>query len=398
MIDLKLIYNRKKEAKKNNEQAVIEIRATLRGARKQKYYSTKIKIALNEWNSEDRKVNAKNKNADEYNFYLKKYVRDLEDLQLERNFKKLPFTFDDIKAYFKHKKEKTSSFFAFVNSELEGDLSLKKKTKTQHRNTLTIFKKFAGSDVVFTQLNISFLERFINYLRAQGYQQNTIHKHHKNLKKYIDLAIKKEFTEIKNPCREVKVRSEQKPRDVLTISQINELAKLCFNENDTKLMQVRDMFLFSCYTGLRISDVCGLKTEYVKSIVHGFELDFFTIKVNKRAELPLYKLFTVPGSRSLPEQILIKYLRPGDIFVFPKLSEAFINRHLKVLAGLCKLNINLTFHIARETFGTYMAGKVEPFYLKNLMQHSDIKTTMRYVHLDKRMMNDKLDKITDWQT
>lgn len=397
MIVFKLIYNRKKQAKEDDQYGLIEIQAYLEGSRKRKWFSTKIKVKRGEWSDKDKKVTNKNKDAKTHNFYLKKYIADLEHLQLERDFKKLPFTFNDIKAYFRHKQEKTTSFISFVNAEIENDLILSSKTKAQHRNTITILQKFANGDVLFSDLNYAFLDKFTNHLIGKEYKQNTIHKHHKNVKKFIGLAIKKEFTDIKNPYDNYKVKSEQKPRDVLTMQEVETIAKLTFNENETKLKQVRDMFLFACYTGLRISDVCALKPEYIKTIQHGMELDFITIKVKKQAELPLYKLFTVKELPSLPEQIINQYLNPDNALVFPKLSEQYINRQLKDLAALAGIKINLTFHVARETFGTYMAGKVEPFYLKRLMQHSDIKTTMRYVHLDKKMMNDKLDKITSWE-
>jgi hypothetical protein len=187
MINFKLVYNRKKGAKRNNETAIIEIRATLRGARTQKYYSTKIKVTPLEWNEKDKRV-IKNKDADNHNYYLDKYINELKHLQYEKDFKKQPFTFEDVKAYFKQKKEVTSSFISFVNAEIDTDLSVKPKTKAQHRNTINILKDFTKEDILFSDLNYAFLDKFINHLRELEYQQNTIHKHHKNLKKFIDLA------------------------------------------------------------------------------------------------------------------------------------------------------------------------------------------------------------------
>src|ERR1700740_2489740 len=309
MIDFKVIYDRKKETKEPNSLGLIEIQAYLRGERVQKYYSTKIKVKLCEWNKKDKKITNKNKDADKHNYTLKRYIKELEDEQFKKGFDNMPFTFEDIKRYFTHKKEKTSSFVSFVNAEIESDLSLSKKTKAQHRNTMNILKQFTPEDILFSDLKYDFLDKFTNYLIGKDYEQNTIHKHHKNLKKFIGLAIKKELTDIKNPYNNYKVKSEQKTRDILSIKEVEALAKLTFNENETKLKQVRDMFLFACYTGLRISDVCALKPEYIKNLEQGIELDFVTIKVKKRAELPLYKLFTVKDLPSLPEQIINEYLK-----------------------------------------------------------------------------------------
>src|SRR5947207_883485 len=104
------------------------------------------------------------------------------------------------------------------------------------------------------------------------------------------------------------------------------------------------MFLFACYTGLRISDVTNLKTEYVKKD-KGYSLDFMTIKVNKRAEIPVHSLFKVKeSSLSRPEMILEKYYNKENKFILPKISEPYINRQLKVISSDAKIPIKVTFH------------------------------------------------------
>lgn len=251
-------------------------------------------------------------------------------------------------------------------------------------------------DVPFNAITYDFISRFVNYLRSKNMAVNTVHKHHKNIKKFVDIAIKKGLIETANPCRDIKVKSEEKPRKVLSVSQREAIELLTFNENDTKLVQVRDMFLFACYTGLRISDACGLRPEHVKQTEQGFKLDFYSQKTKKRAELPLYNLFPVQGAQTLPEQLLSKYLTGNRPFVFSKLSEQYINRHLKVIAQLANIPFNLTFHIGRETFATFLAQRMPVATLRPLLQHSDIKTTMRYVHIQEQMINESLTKV-DWK-
>src|ERR1700740_874253 len=144
MIDFKVIYDRKKETKEPNSLGLIEIQAYLRGERVQKYYSTKIKVKLCEWNKKDKKITNKNKDADKHNYTLKRYIKELEDEQFKKGFDNMPFTFEDIKRYFTHKKEKTSSFVSFVNAEIESDLSLSKKNKSATPHHFKYFKKFSS--------------------------------------------------------------------------------------------------------------------------------------------------------------------------------------------------------------------------------------------------------------
>ncbi len=256
MIDFDLVFDRRKETGKNSPTGLIEIRASLRGARMHREYSTKIRVKPSEWSEKDKRVTYKNKDADLHNRILIKHLKGLSDLQYEKEYKKQPFTFDDVKAHFRPKEEKTNSFISFIKSEIETDRSVTTKTKAQHQNTLNILQKFKVEDILFSDLSFALIDKFNNHLIERKYRQNTIHKHHKNLKKFIGLAIKKEFTEIKNPYDKYKVKSEQKPRDILNMAEVDALAKLIFNKNAEKLAQVRDMFLFACYTGLRISDVC----------------------------------------------------------------------------------------------------------------------------------------------
>jgi integrase len=178
---------------------------------------------------------------------------------------------------------------------------------------------------------------------------------------------------------------------------MKQLEKLDLQKLPDKVSIVRDMFLFSCYTGLRISDATNLKTEYVKKGKDGYELEFITIKVNKRAEIPLHSLFKKTKEKlSSPEIILEKYFDHKNEFVFPKLTEPFINSHLKVIAIEAKIPIKITFHTARHSFGTYMASKIPLPQLMYLMQHSDIKTTMMYVNMNQELVKQGLLKV-DWK-
>jgi integrase len=393
-VQFSLVFDRKKQVKAPSQKGLVELRAYQNATAK--YFSTKIQVRPSEWNEPRQEVHGKHPESTALNIQLRKMMSIVEDKQAEAYFKKQNFTLSDVKAIIRNKKQQTQSYIDFVYAELAGDNLLHKITKYHQKNTLKKLVEFnKGDDVLFSDLNLHFIDGFLNYLRAKKYSINTVCKHFKNIKKYIDLAINKEYIEGKNPCKSLTVKTEDKPRDVLTEKHIESVEKLIFSVNDTKLKQVRDMFLFACYTGLRISDVIGLKTDYVKENDKGFELDFFTQKVNKHAVLPLYILFPVTENKSKPEQILTQYFNKENILVFPKLSDQYINRQLKLIATLAEIGFNLTFHIGRATFSTYMANKLPTPVLMQLLQHSELKTTMRYVHLNDKMIKEQLIKV-DW--
>jgi site-specific recombinase XerD len=92
---------------------------------------------------------------------------------------------------------------------------------------------------------------------------------------------------------------------------------------------------------------------------------------------------------------LERYYNDQNELVFPKLPESKINRHLKEIAKEAGISKKVTFHMGRHTFGTIMSTKVPLPTLQNLMQHSDIKTTMIYVNMSNDMIDDSLGKV-DW--
>jgi integrase len=410
--DLSFVFDRKNTVKEPKQKGVISLRAYQNA--KVKYFSTKIEVYEKEWNAKRQEINNRHPDTDELNMQLQIFKSKIEKLQTEYYAKNKAFTLDTIKDFIKSRKVNRYSYIEFVKDEIESDTLLRAKTKIQHLNTINKLLEFTGQkDVLFSEINFDFIDRFVNYLRTKNFAQNTIHKHHKNIKKFVEIAIKKGLHETTNPCKELKVKSEEKPREVLTLAELKAIENLTFEKQNYRFEQVRDMFLFACYTGLRISDVCALKPDYIKETDKGLELNFFTVKTNKHAVIPLYMLFPVNDKKSKPEQVLNKYLTRGHtgenlemiygqpedkqkrFFVFPKLPEPYINRHLKVIANDAGIKFNLTFHIGRETFATYMAGKLPTPTVMKLLQHSDLKTTMRYVHLSTKMVEEQLTKV-DW--
>jgi integrase len=82
--------------------------------------------------------------------------------------------------------------------------------------------------------------------------------------------------------------------------------------------------------------------------------------------------------------------------IFPQYTNQHANRILKVLAVAAKIPTKLTFHIARHTFGTFLAEKTcNPYLIMDLMGHTDIKTSMIYIHRSQERINRQL-KDVNW--
>ena len=152
------------------------------------------------------------------------------------------------------------------------------------------------------------------------------------------------------------------------------------------------MFVFSCYSGLRFSDVQNLKNKDITNTNNAYVVEIRQLKTEDFVKLPLSLLFNGKAV-----DIIKKYENSSpEKFLFPRISNQKANQYLKVVAMLAKITKNLTFHIARHSFGTNLAyATADQFLIKELMGHSDIKTSMIYIHITQDQIKEKL-KNTKW--
>lgn len=240
--------------------------------------------------------------------------------------------------------------------------SIKSYLKTYSK--LRTFKEH----IFFDQLKIELIEDFERYLTRTKLAPNTRALHHKNLKSFINIAIKRDIR-IANPYEFFKIKRIKGNRDFLTPEELNNLIELYFSiDLSPELQNVLEYFLFACYTGLRISDVQVLNSE---SIIAGM-LVFTPVKTKN-----LRKVVKIP----LPDMALhIIKDRVGKLFNC--ISDQKTNLNLKDIAAAAKIKKCVSFHVARHTFATTFlrnGGTVE--VLQKLLGHSKIETTMEYVHI-----------------
>ena len=151
-----------------------------------------------------------------------------------------------------------------------------------------------------------------------------------------------------------------------------------------RLEQVRDVFIFSCFTGLAYIDVKKLTEKNIRTSFDG-KLWIMTKrqKTNIQSNILLLEVARI---------ILEKYksqLPNGDLL--PVLSNQKMNVYLKEIGDLCKIDKNLTFHLARHTFTTTitLAKGVPIETVSKKLGHTNIRTTQIYARItDSKVSND----------
>lgn len=279
-------------------------------------------------------------------------------------------------------------FIPFFRQEVERS-SLKRSTKQNHLSTLTLLKRFKKS-ILFSDLTFEFVSSFDCFLQSKGYHANTIAKHMKHLKRYVNIAINKEYIEIqKYAFRKYKIKTVDSKHTHLSPEELERLETLQLPEKYARYQQTLDAFLFCCYAGMRYSDFTSLLPENIVTIRQESWLIYKSVKTNIEVRLPLYLLF---GGKGL--LLLQKYEdRMSDFFRLKDNSN--INKKLAVLARLAGISKKISFHTARHTNATlliYSGASITT--VQKLLGHKSVKTTQIYANIMDRTIVSDLKRIS----
>lgn len=241
------------------------------------------------------------------------------------------------------------------------------------RNKLKMFKPKLTLD----EIDKIFIEDFMYFLKVDLEIGNSgINNHIKNFKAVLNLLIDaKKITE--SPTKKIKKLHEEPRKNFLNPDDLERLrnADLKLGNLTKGLEYTRDLFLFSCYTGLRDCDIKALKK---KDIINNNEIIKRQIKTKTEVSIPFNNYWL---------KILKKYgfdKKKDDELVFEFKSNAVLNRHLKIIGKIAKIKNKINFHDGRHTFGSILALRGFPInYISDAMGHRSIKTTQIYMNTDK---------------
>lgn len=398
-IQYKLIYNRKNQLNSKGE-GIIQIEAYKDA--KRVYFSTGVHVKPEHWDSKKDRIIKRN-DSHQLNNRLIKLIEDYKDLEYAQMRDNPSFGVQELKKALQQ--SDNEYYIEFALSYLDKEKNLTKSTYTKYLNSINTFKEYVKGDVKFSELNFNLVDGFRLYLIEKGVGVNTQKLYFRHLGKYAKTAVSYGYLPYtSNPFPNIIIKGEKAIRYALDEAEIKKLEKLKFKKAEKHLEVIRDMFLFTCYTGLRFSDVSRLGAEHIFTASDGLELRMKAEKSSKPIDLPLYLLHPVEGGRSKPEQILEKYWREDDKPFFlslkPQQSKAannqYANRELKVIQEMAGVRTKLTNHVGRHTFATFLIWRLPLPIVQELLQHSKIDTTMAYIHVGSGKVKQHLKKITDW--
>ena len=379
-----------------NNQAEIYARITVDGKRVN--ISLKRKVNVDHWNSSKKRVNGSNAKTKQINSYMDEVYAQLFQIYQDLKFKGELITAQIIKAYYtgEHSDQGKTlrDIMTYHSSKIENTLA--PGTIRNFGITENYIFKFLNTvkktpNIYLKQLNYEFLTDFEIYLsnllpagHPKALSHNTVMKHIQRFRKIITLAYHMEWIE-KDPFVRWKMTFEKTDREFLSDVELKQLEQKVFISD--RLDRVRDLFVFSCYTGISYVDIMNLTSNHmVLGIDGGNWIMTKRQKTNSTIKVPL-----------LPQalDIITKYkdhpMTAVTESLLPVLSNEKLNCYLKEVANFVGIHKNLTFHMARHTFATTvtLSNGVPIETVSKLLGHSKIATTQIYARvLEHKVSND----------
>ncbi len=237
-----------------------------------------------------------------------------------------------------------------------------------------LLKRFRLSDIPFSALDRSFIDRFDLYLRTERkLAPNTIVLYMSRLHTVINKAIAAGIITA-DPFAGYEPPRPERKRRYLTKEELKQLMTTPLSM--PRLYLVRDLFLFSCYTGISYGDMCRLTAANLETSEDG------TVWV-KAAREKTGVSFEIP-LLDLPLHIIDKYRdTTPDGKLLPIYGNSELNKGLKHLAAACGIDRKLTFHMARHTYATEitLSHGVPMETVSRMLGHSRVDTTQIYAQV-----------------
>jgi site-specific recombinase XerD len=265
-----------------------------------------------------------------------------------------------------------------------------KRYATTLEHTKSFLKwKYGAEDLDIRKLDHETIAEFDFWLKGiQKCNHNSTMKYLSNFKKIVLIAVKNKWLP-SDPFANFKFTKKPVQRIALTDHELNIIATKNFKNE--RLQTVRDIFIFSCYTGLSYADVQKLRADEIHIGIDK-KLWIFT---NRQKTGAVTRMPLMPEALSVVE----KYKEHPKCIVsrllLPILSNQKMNSYLKEIADTCDIDKPLTFHIARHTFATTvtLSHGVPIETVSKILGHSSIKQTQHYAKLTDNKVSDDINQL-----
>lgn len=390
-----------KKSRKTDKGLPCYLKISVDGARAE--IRTPYLIHPKNWDAKNQKVKTLAPQAQIINNYVETKLSELNRISIESTVTNQMITAKELKNRIlgiaesdQPKKKTICDAFDYHNQKMEQKVKAEQITrktllryKSAKQKVIDFMKhEYRIEDKQLEELRLAFITEFEHYLLTEDeLKQNTAHKIVKIVKKIMNQAVALDWIP-SNPFNQFKCSYKSPDRIVLTQTEIDLLRnkKIMI----PRLDQVRDVFIFQCYTGFAYTDLYNFTRDAVTIGIDGeYWLSTYRQKTGTKENVPLLPVAL---------EIIEKYRNHKECLknnqLLPVNSNYRYNAYLQELADVCGIKKKITTHIARHTFATTvtLSNGVPIETVSKLLGHTRIATTQIYAKvLEKKVGEDMLE-------
>ena len=389
--------------KKNSGSSPVMMQLYLSGRRA--YIGTGHKVNYDEWDSNFGRVKGSSKKVSTINLHLDTMKMDVLQIFHTMKANQEDITVDEIRNRLMGKDE-VSKKHAITISELcelhnqqyedlvgieIGKITFNRYKLYKGRILDFLVYKYQVSDLQIDQIKYSFAMEYEIYLKSiVKLHQNTLVKFMQYLSRVLDYGVKYDYL-VKNVLSSYKAHTKETKKEYLTAEELQRIVEK--EITIPRLSEVRDCFVFCCYTGYAYKDTSLLCTDHLVTGINGKKWIYTSRQKNDNvSNVPLLE----------PALNIIEKYKEHPVCVsknrlLPMKSNQRLNTYLKELADICGITKPLTTHIARHTFATtvLLTNGVSLEATSKMLGHKSIKTTQIYGKIVESRVGAEMDQLSE---
>ena len=265
------------------------------------------------------------------------------------------------------------------------------------RNLREFIENKGVQDISIDTITESLFEEYRFFLKKQGFAAATINRYLCWLSRLMFRAVSQRIIRC-NPFENAKYEKEDRKIRFLQKGEVMKL--MAMKMNDREAEQARLMFVFSCFTGMAISDIENLKYKHIQTAADGqryirkerqkTKVEFI-VPLHPRAEAIISHCRNEQERNE--EHLTVK--EKGDSLVFqPHCSRSVMGKNLSIVGKACGIRQRLSYHMARHTFGTMCLSVGIPIEsIAKMMGHASISSTQIYAQVTDKKISEDMDRL-----
>ncbi|MDO9510907.1 MAG: site-specific integrase [Bacteroidales bacterium] len=371
----------RKNAQKLNGTFPIYLQVTIN--RKSKYFSCSVDVHPDQWDPNKQRVKKNHPRHYEFNTILTNYENKAGQIKIDCFQKEIDIDIERFGQLFNNKSSSENSFLDYAIRFVD-HCSNNNFAPNTIRTYKTDINKLYGfqNKISFENIDIDFFENYRRHLiNVSNNSENSIQKAFKFIKTVWYDARKNGFVK-NNPFDNWKIKAIKGDRAFLDLEELRHLQELYSSgQLKPRIKNVLTCFLFSCHTGIRHSDIKGLRFKHL--IINSnqnpasYSIKFNCQKTSRTKPIPL----SIPLS-DFAQSLLGPVPPISEVLIFKVPTNQVVNRYLKEIQEISGINKTLTFHVARHTCATVLLNLGASIsVIADLLGHTELKTTQIYAKI-----------------